>query len=84
MPDTCDFNVITNYRHSFNVDNEGNLVYTDGNVWHHDNSEDLWRIEVGVRCGSGLGGHDNYCRQVQVKKYTTAQDFSFNFPYSPL
>jgi|SRR5687767_5437010 len=83
MPDTCDFNVITNYRHSFNVDAQGNLIYTETNMWHHNNSEDLWRIEVGVRCGTSFSGIDNYCRQVQVKKYTTAQDFSFDFPYTP-
>ncbi len=45
---TCTFDVITNYRHTFNFDVQGRYVFDDDSEWTHDNSEDLFRIEVGA------------------------------------
>jgi len=65
---TCMFDVITNKTVTFNCDDTGLYIYDDDDTWTHDNSEDLWRVEVAMRAGS-LSGIDLFDRQVQVRKY---------------
>ncbi|MEO5906744.1 MAG: hypothetical protein ABIQ11_08460, partial [Saprospiraceae bacterium] len=43
--DACSFDLVFSATHSFTTGLDGTAAYT-GPVWLHDNSQDLWRVQV--------------------------------------
>ena len=68
--DTCKFDVVFNIRHEFTTDANGLASYT-GPEWIHDNSKDLWRVEIDWSYTSRI----NPDRQLQVKYYNDSEFF---------
>jgi hypothetical protein len=64
-PDTtCSFDVLTNLVHDFSVV-PNQIYFYDGPAFSHDNSEDLFRVELKI---NGSTTHANY-QEVKVIKY---------------
>lgn len=81
-PDTsCTFDVIFGATHTVNVPSNGHYVY-EGNDYIHDNSEDLFRVEVSFTADGAPGHAFTLIREVQVKKYSNS-DFQFTFKVKP-
>ena len=62
--DTCTYTVVFNVTHDFTTDANGLASYT-GPDWMHDNSKDLWRVEVRWSLIADVQPD----REVQVKFY---------------
>src|SRR5690242_7308956 len=72
-PDSCVFEVLYNETIAFETDMSGHYSYV-GQVWFHDNSEDLFRVEVKIKTNQSI---PFYYREVKVLKYANS-DFSFD------
>lgn len=71
--DTCTFDVVFNVTHNFETDANGFASYT-GPDWLHDNSQDLWRVEIDWNFHHNMSPQ----RQVQVKYYNNQSEFFFS------
>ncbi|HLF64074.1 MAG TPA: hypothetical protein VI603_09985 [Saprospiraceae bacterium] len=72
--DTCVFDVVFSVKNSFVTGPDGRFTYT-GPDWIHDNSQDLFRVEI--QWGGALGGvYPQPNRQTMVKYYSQS-NFSF-------
>lgn len=79
-PDTCAFDVVFNVRNAFTTGANGQATYT-GPDWIHDNSEDLFRVEVEWR-NFPTGTYPVPPRQTIVKRYNEST-FSFTAKQLP-
>jgi len=68
--DTCKFDVVFNVTHTFETDANGLASYT-GPDWLHDNSQDLWRVEIDWNFSYNISPK----RLVQVKYYSQSEFF---------
>ena len=70
--DECKFSVIESLIINFTTGFDGEFNYNGGTTWIHDNTEDLYRIEVEIFDDPFFTGY----RKVQVGKYSV-DDFTF-------
>jgi hypothetical protein len=80
-PDTCTYSVLANQKLSFTTGSNGHFVY-DGVTFTHDNSEDLYRIEITMEVPFNPYSSNRKLREIKVAKYSDS-NFQFTFDIPP-